>query len=112
MQANDALFVSTENDPCGRDRVEENTVYGIQIPVHVSHWIRERGTGAAIPTAGGQRDSRRVAGPFDTRAAAEDALRQMRCRCVVCGRDGHAALDLGTMGSVCPVNRAAAGGRL
>lgn len=63
------FYASTESDPSGQDTVTSREG-GFPHTVQVSHWVREYGAGAPIPSAGGQRDSRRVAGPFVTHAEA------------------------------------------
>lgn len=68
------LYVSTEPDPMGSETIQQDSVYGGTYPVRVSHYVRERGAGAPIPTAGGQRDSLKIAGPFATIGEAESAM--------------------------------------
>jgi hypothetical protein len=67
---NDRHYTSIEPDPNGSDTVTSREG-GIEMPVRVSHYVRERGAGSPVGTAGGQRDALRVAGPYATRGEAE-----------------------------------------
>jgi hypothetical protein len=80
--ATERYYVSLDHEHNGLVSFEQDTVHG-RTTVRASYYVREREAGAPIATAGGQRDSLRLSGPFASRDEANSSLAEW------CARDAE-----------------------